>query len=133
MLGIMDQLPLGYRLAELPVGIGKRGQYVILPHAVDKQILVRQSFDGKAQAFEHRCASGIARHVVGHDAVQTHVVKREPDEQAEGLVHEPMPLSCAGKSVAEVGRLKGAAHDHREICRADDATVVKLEQKVLQP
>src|SRR5579859_1047100 len=109
------------RSGRRPLGVGRCGQHVLLPPAVDAKVSRRVALDLEAAPCEHGRAALVPRHVRRGDSVQAPPAKREVDHRPDRLGHVPAALRLLGQVVAEHAGVESAPDDLREVDVADDA------------
>ncbi len=95
---------------------------MVLPAAGDLQIAAGETLLDEPEPAQEAGRAPVSRHVVGHHAVQAEGTEGVVEEGREGLVHEAPALGKVVERVAEVGRLKGPAHDVAERDAAEHRT-----------
>jgi hypothetical protein len=95
----------------LPVGINQTGEHVVLPTAIDKQIVPGNPFDLKAKALQHIATAVVVGHIAGHHAVQVEIV----NQSFASLSHHPLPLVASRQPIAQGRPMEGSANNGIEV------------------
>src|SRR5262249_33972544 len=90
-------------------------EHVVLPAAVDAQILAGIALLADPQLLQQTAAGGVVRQAGGLEAVQSEAVEDEQHERPQRLGHVALAGVVLADPVAEVGRLGDAAADVAEV------------------
>jgi hypothetical protein len=82
-----------------------------------------------AQPFQQLAAALVARHVVGHDAMQAQRPERPVQPALQRLAHEALTLPPLCYRVAEVAGLEHAAHHVRQVEGTDHFALLRIEHQ----
>src|SRR5882724_5821332 len=104
-------------------------QHMILPAAVDAQILAGIAFLAKADLGQEAAAGGVVGQAGGLDTVQAEAVEDEQHERLQRLGHIALARIGLADPIAEIRGLGDAAADIAEIDAAQQGMVVAAEDE----
>src|SRR5215467_2761192 len=90
-------------------------EHMVLPAAVDAQILAGVTLLAEPDLGQKAAAGGVVRQAGGLDTVQTEAVEDEQHERLQRLGHVAVAGVGLADPIAEIGRLGDAAADIAEI------------------
>src|SRR5262245_51004050 len=82
---------------------------MILPFAIDPEVLARSAFGGEAGLCEHTARGGVRRQTRRLDAMETEAVECMASEDDHGVGHEALPRELLSHPIAERHRRLGHA------------------------
>jgi hypothetical protein len=112
----------------LPVGIHDRGQYVVLPAAVYKDVVARIALDREARPPENSRAADVVRHVVGRHPVKAKPFECVADCRTDRLDHVPVALGPGRERIPDQAVLARSPLDLGKRDVADHAGRVLFEE-----
>ena len=88
---------------------------MILPAAIDHQILPRIPLPLESESLQQGVATQVGGHIAGHDAMQSLLAKQIVDGGSQDLLHQPLPLMGLVDGIAQMACLEHAHHDVGEV------------------
>src|SRR5437764_13899927 len=104
---------------------------MVLPFAVDQQVIAGVALLLKAGAHQQRTARHIGRQAGGLDPVQPQLLESEIEHQRQCRSHKALARIWFAGPVAEAPRLRDAAADVGETETADERLVVAEDKEVV--
>ena len=115
-----------------PVGVCETDEDLILPPALDQEIVSGITLDGEAKTTEHASTPIVGWQICRLYTVQSKLIKRVSDDGDESLADQTLALAICRKRVSQVAIVRRPAHDVVEADLAHDCrNLTRVEKKEL--
>jgi hypothetical protein len=102
---------------------------MILPVAVDAEVISRVTLDHKTETSEEHRATPVMRHVVGLDTVQVQPLEGEIDAGFQSFAHKTLALIGLRDAIADGAVVRDSAHEIRETDVTDNSPWLALREQ----